>query len=150
MPSLRSVARSTTSRSTGGAPSGCTSPSGPDRISTKSRPASSTSGIAATSHTRLAGGWVTTVSGITAWSARFEKAHPAKLGELALVGVEHELARIPEPRLDDRALALAQHQGVGGLGRRQRRAGAVGVEEHPVQVDAVDQVELGDVHHIHA
>src|SRR5262245_48886392 len=41
-----------------------------------------------------------------------EEPHPAELGELGLVGVEHEPAGVGEVDLDDPALALAEHDGV--------------------------------------
>ena len=73
-----------------------------------------------------------------------EVAHPAELGELRLVGVEHERARVGEADLEDTALALALHDGVGVLpvvaGARRLVAEEVGV-----QVERVDQVELGEV-----
>ena len=59
--------------------------------------------------------------------------------------VEHEVAGIPERRLDDRALALTQHHRVGVVRRRQRGAGSEHVEEHGVQVQAVDRIELGEI-----
>src|SRR5688572_24867921 len=99
--------------------------------------ASSTSGSSAqTQRTRLLG--------VTPRSRRLEHAHPAELRELALVRVEHELPGIPEPRLENRAFPLAQHHGVRTFGRGERRARAEDVEEHAVQVQAVDQIELGD------
>ena len=65
------------------------------------------------------------------------------------MGVEHEVPWIAEPRLDDRALALAEHQRVGDLARREREVlRPEHVEEHPVKVQAVDQIELGDVDQI--
>ncbi len=46
-----------------------------------------------------------------------EETLPAELGELGLVGVEHELPGMGEAPLEDPALALAQHHRVGELGR---------------------------------
>src|ERR671910_1437829 len=106
MPSGVNTARSTIRRSTGGAPSGCTTPRGPVRISTNRSTASSASGMTARIQTRLADGRSIVVSGITARPRGFEEAHPPELRELALMGVEHELAGIPEAGLDNRALAL--------------------------------------------
>ena len=68
-----------------------------------------------------------------------EEAHPAELGELGLVRVEHELARVREAQLEDPALALALHHRVGELGRLERRAGREVVEEVGVHVERVDR-----------
>jgi hypothetical protein len=46
-----------------------------------------------------------------------EETHPAELCELGLVGMEHEPARVVEIDLDDPALTLAEHHGVGVLER---------------------------------
>src|SRR5262245_55720617 len=79
--------------------------------------------------------------------AHLEEAHPAELGELALVRVEHEQAGVVELELDDPALALAEHgrvrvlEVVGGAGR-------VVTEELAVEVERVDQVELGQVRQV--
>ena len=82
-----------------------------------------------------------------------EMAHPAELGELRLVRVEHVDAGlvVGEGELEDAALALALHDGVDGpQRRRQRRAVIVIVEEVGVQVERVDRVELGDVDEVDA
>src|SRR5688572_20637167 len=125
-------------------------------IATKSS-ASSTSGTSASSHpaaTRLDDTPPSTTccadSGVTARLLGAEQTHPSELRKLTLVRVEHELARIPERRLDDGALSLAQHDCVGRLGLRERGAGPEYVEEHAVNVQAVHEVELGDVHEIDA
>jgi hypothetical protein len=60
------------------------------------------------------------------------------------VRVEHEAAGVGEVDLDDPALALAQHHGVGVL-EPVARAGGVVAEEVAVEVERVDQVELGQV-----
>ena len=79
-----------------------------------------------------------------------EEAHPAELRELGLVRVEHVLARVGKANLEDPALALALHDRVGELGRLERRAGRVVVEEVAVDVDRVDQVVLEHVHEVDA
>jgi hypothetical protein len=61
-----------------------------------------------------------------------------------LVRVEHELAGVRELDLDDPALALAEHHGVRVF-EPVTRAGRVVAEEVAVQVERVDQVELGQV-----
>ena len=76
-----------------------------------------------------------------------EEPHPAQLGELGHVGVEHEVPRVLEVDLDDPALALAQHDGVGVL-EPVGRPGGVVAEELAVQVKRVHEVELGDVHEV--
>ncbi len=73
---------------------------------------------------------------------------PAELGELARVGVEHERTGVREPHLEDPALPLHLADRVGELGRGQRRARWVVVEEVGVQVERVDRVELEHVHQI--
>src|SRR5688572_6738462 len=123
MPSPSSVARSITRRSTGGMPSGLPMPGAPVRTSSATSPASRTSGSSAMIHgtpeppravsgaTRASAGAFAgagPVSGITAAPHGFEEAHPPQLGEFALVRVEHELAGVPEPRLEHRTLRLAQ------------------------------------------
>src|SRR5687767_253079 len=128
MPDEPRIARSITSRSTGGTPSCWTTPAAPDRIRMKSKPARSARGTTANIQTRASGTGSVTASCVTADPARFEQAHPPELGEFALMGVEHEAARIAEARLENGALALTQHQRVGRFTRRQRGAGAVGVE----------------------
>ena len=75
-------------------------------------------------------------------SLHLEEALPAELGELGLVGVEHELPGVREAPLEDPALALAEHHGVGELGRLPRRARREVVEEVAVQVERVDEVVL--------
>src|SRR5215204_4231187 len=114
--------------------------------------ARSSSGTAAAIHQRArdtagAGTAATCTSGVTAHLPGPEEAHPPELGKLALVRVEHEVARIPERRIQDRALALTEHDRVCDF-RCPCRARAARVEEHSVQVEAVDQVELGDVHEV--
>ena len=77
--------------------------------------------------------------------ADLEVAHPAELGELGLVGVEHEQAGVREAHLADSALALHLGDGVGELGGLKARAGREVVEEVAVQVERVDRVVLQDV-----
>src|SRR5262245_45853679 len=76
-----------------------------------------------------------------------EEAHPAELGELALVRVEHEDAGVVEFDLEDPALALGLHDRVRVL-EVVGRAGRVVAEELAVQVERVDQVELGQVREV--
>ncbi len=59
--------------------------------------------------------------------------------------MEHEAARRREAPLEDPALALAEHHGVGQLRRLQRRPGRDVVEEVAVEVERVDQVVLEHV-----
>src|SRR6185369_10694853 len=138
------------SRSTGGRFAPRTASAGRDHtIATSSAP-SSTSGTSANSTLGTPGtsgtlGTLGTPGPLGVTLNRPEQAHPAEFGELALMGVEHEIARIPERRLDDGPLALTQHQRVGLFARCQRRPRAEDVEEHPVHVQAVDKVKLGDV-----
>src|SRR3954452_21169187 len=120
MPSGPRGAREIDSRSTGGAPAGRKRSAGCRRtIAAMSRP-SSTSGTAAQIQTARLGRKTSLHS--------LEEAHPAQLGEFALVGVEHELARITEPRLENRALSLAQHHGVRPFGARRGGSRAEHVE----------------------
>src|SRR6187431_2224045 len=149
MPCDPRTARSTTSFSTGGTPSCGTMPAAPERISRNNKPASRTTGRIANVQIRAAGARSVVVSGITTRPRGFEQAHPSELRELTLMSVEHELARVPEAGFENRPLPLTQHQRVGRFIRCERRPGAIGIEEHAVQVNAVDQVELGDVDHVH-
>ena len=73
---------------------------------------------------------------------------PAELGELALVRVEHERARMLVGELQDRPLALRQRHHVGVLVALEVGAGAVEPEEVAVEVERVEQVELGHVHQV--
>src|SRR5687767_6496028 len=149
MPEESSTARSITSRSIGGTPSCWTTPGTPDRNRMNRRPARIARGTIAKIQSRAAGARSARVSCVTSHPGRLEETHPAQLRELALMGVEHELPRIAEGGLEDGALALTEHERVGLFARVQRRARAIGIEEHPVKVNAVDQVELGDVDHVH-
>src|ERR687893_960238 len=63
-----------------------------------------------------------------------EEAHPAELGELADVGMEHEPAGEVVAELHDPALPLAEHLGVGELRRLELGARRVVVEEVGVRV----------------
>src|SRR3990167_7796528 len=78
-----------------------------------------------------------------------EESHPAELRELGLVCMEHELSRVVELDLENATLALAEHHRVGVL-ELLGRARAVEAEELTVQVERVDQVELGQVRQVHA
>src|SRR5215212_2453392 len=74
-----------------------------------------------------------------------EEAHPAELGELADVGVEHELAGKAVAELHDPALPLPEHLRIREIRRLQPRARRVVVEEVGVRVEAVNEVELEQV-----
>ena len=76
-----------------------------------------------------------------------EEAHPAELGELRLVRVEHEQAGVRELDLDHAALALALHHRVRVLPVLARAVRLV-AEEVGVEVERVDQVELGQVREV--
>src|SRR5215204_5815883 len=129
MPSLARVARAMVSRSTGGMPAGRSRSAGSRRTIAAISSASSSSGTATQTQSRR--------SRVTTHLHGLEHAHPSELGELALVCMEHELAGIAEAGLQDRALALAQHDRVGTLGGDSRCSGLEDVEEHAVQVQAV-------------
>src|SRR5919106_369353 len=138
MPSDRRTARSITNRSTGGAPSARRRSVGLVLTINTMSAASRTSGTSATIQRRAVGRGAAAVSGITTRPHSFEQAHPPEFRELALMGVEHELAGIAEARLENRALPLTQHHGVGHLGGALGGTRPEHVEEHPVQVKAVD------------
>src|SRR5262245_35064374 len=122
MPCSSSVTLWNVMRSTGGAFSGRSVRSGEVHTIAASRPARRTSGSTASSQDARGSGGAETdgpamawgcVSGVTPPLLRTEQSHPSELRELGLVGVEHEVAGISERRLEDRALALAEHQRVG-------------------------------------
>src|SRR4029453_17724053 len=151
MPSGANSTRGIVRRSTGGIPCGLSASAGPPRVSRRISPASNSSGSNAIAQTP---GEITSraglaVSGVTG-RLRSEQAHPPKLRKLALMSVEHEVARKPPRRLENRALPLAQHHRIGVVVRYEGRSSAKDVEKHPVKVQAVHQVELGDVHKIDA
>src|SRR5688500_12258500 len=109
MPSGPSCARSIESRSTGGTSPPCRRSPGLVRMMTATRTASSASGTIPASHRRERDH---RTSGVTSHLHGLEHAHPSEFGELTLVGVEHELAGIAEPRFENRALPLAEHDRV--------------------------------------
>src|SRR5215207_11498410 len=78
-------------------------------------------------------------------SDNLEEAHPAEIGELGLVGVEHEHAAVREAHLEDAALALDHANRVGEVGGLKSRPGREELEEVAVQMEGVDRVELEDV-----
>src|SRR5215210_4886434 len=84
-----------------------------------------------------------------------EYTHPAELGELADMGVEHERARVTVAELQDPAFPLAEDLRVGELGGFDLptsgvpRARRVVVEEVGVRVEAVYEVELQHVDRVH-
>src|SRR5687768_844502 len=99
--------------------------------------ASSTSGTSARPHVRLeeeVGVEAIASSRITVDSLRPEEPHPAELRELALVRVEHEVARVAERRFENRPFTLAQHHGIGVIRDAPACARAEDVEEHAMQV----------------
>ena len=115
------------SRSTGGSAWPRAAPDGPPPTMSASSAPSSTSGTSASA--AVSQGERDVATGASAPMIRThdallrpEQAHPPELGELALVRVEHEIARIAERRLENRALALAQHHRVGVLARLAARA----------------------------
>ena len=130
MPSEPSETRWNDSFSTGGYPAPRTASAGPLRTIHRSSPPSSSSGTSANSHvvseprdadaSRVVVAGVLEASGVTARLHGAEEPHPPELRELALVRVEHEVARVTERGLENRALALAKGQRVGDLGRRAR------------------------------
>src|SRR5215213_4592330 len=82
-----------------------------------------------------------------------EDPHPAELGEFGDVGVEHVQPRLMVfvGELQNAALPLRLHDGVDrALRWLQAGAGLVIVEEIGVQVEGVDQVELGDIDQVDA
>src|SRR5687768_10154283 len=109
--------------------------------------ASRTSGTSANSHVRPGELTVGAIapSRITAGCLRPEQPHPAELRGLALVRVEHEVARVAERRFEHRPFALAQHHGIGVIRDAPSGARAEGIEKHAMQVKAVDQIELGEI-----
>src|ERR671916_994264 len=77
-----------------------------------------------------------------------EEAHPAELGELADVGVEHEPPGEVVAELHDPTLPLGEHLRVGELRGLAPRARRVVVKEVGVRVKAVYEVELQHVDHV--
>src|SRR5215218_6351610 len=91
------------------------------------------------------------ISGSEAVLTDIEDPHPAELGEFGDMGVEHVQPRLMVfvGELQNAALPLRLHDGVDGALRwLQAGAGLVIVEEIGVQVEGVDQVELGDIDRI--
>src|SRR5215210_9202504 len=77
-----------------------------------------------------------------------EEAHPAELGELADVSVEHEPPGKVVAELHDPPLPLGEHLRVGELRGLEPRARRVVVEEVGVRVEAVYEVELQHVDYV--
>src|SRR5215212_4067665 len=101
--------------------------------------------------------WVRSVDGAINGSGAvltdIEDPHPTELGEFGDMGVEHVLTRlvILVGELQDAALPLGLHDGVDRAQCWfQPRARVVIVEEVGVQVEGVDQVELGDIDEVDA
>src|SRR5215207_8828023 len=93
------------------------------------------------------------INGSGAVLTDIEDPHPAQLGEFGDVGVEHVEPRLVVlvRELQDAALPLRLHDRVDHTQCRfQPRAGVVVVEEIGVQVEGVDQVELGDIDQVDA
>src|SRR5215207_5729822 len=84
-----------------------------------------------------------------------EKAHPAELGELADMSMEHELAGETVAKLQDSTLPLAEDLGIRKLGGFDLpatwfpRARRIVVEEVGVRVETVYEVELEHVDRVH-
>src|SRR5829696_693998 len=143
----RSAVRSTASSSAGG-PRRSPSP-GPSRAAKAPTAArTSSSGMSPATHAGIPLGRVAVA--LSTSGHHVEEPLPAQLGELGLVGVEHVAAGMREAPLEDPALALAQHHGVGQLRRPLRRPGREVVEKVAVQVEGVDEVVLEDVDEIDA
>src|SRR5262245_15055964 len=127
---------------------------GPLRTINAINPISSSTGMPPSTHIRsgfdelVARADASTGSGFTDPRLRAERAHPPQFSKLALVRVEHELAGVSERGLEDDAFALTQHHGVGVVLPDERGPGAIDVEKHAVQVKAVQQIELRDVHEV--
>src|SRR5687768_18361313 len=79
-----------------------------------------------------------------------EDSGPPELGELALVRVEHERTGVLVGELEHRPLSLSKGDRVGEFVAVEIRSGPIEPEEVPVEVERVQQVELGDVHEIDA
>src|SRR5918998_4225818 len=79
-----------------------------------------------------------------------EEAHPAELGELADVGVEHEPPGEVVAKLHDPPFSLGEHLRVGELRGLALGACRVVVKEVGVRVEAVYEVELQYVDHVGA
>src|SRR5918997_5734586 len=152
-----STVRSTASASAGGP---CRSPR-PGPPSAEKAPIAATISSNGTSPSSHAGARrvMPRASPAVAWPAsisgpplvgHLEEAHPPELGELRLVGVEHVLARVREAHLEDPALTLTEHHGVGELAALLARPRRDVVKEVAVQVKRVDQVVFQDVDEIQA
>src|SRR3954471_7025524 len=132
--------RSTASASAGG-PRRSPRPVAPSTTNAAIAAVSSTSGSRPSSHAGAGRSSEATEARDAGESiVHLEEALPAELGELGLVGVEHEAARPRKAQLGDPALALALHDGVRVLRRLPRRAGREVVEEVPVDVEGVQEV----------
>src|SRR5215210_4519812 len=79
-----------------------------------------------------------------------EEAHPAELGELADVGVEHELPGEVVAELHDPSLPLGEHLRVGELRGLELRARRIVVKEVGVRMETVYEVELQHVDYVRA
>src|SRR4029079_3380302 len=147
-PSLRTVSsiapgssrgRSTASAS-GGGPRTSPRPGAPSATNAPIAAVSSTSGSRPSSHAGAGRVSDPTEPGDAGEPiSHLEEPLPAELGELGLVGVEHEAPRPRKAQLGDPALTLALHDGVRVLGRLPRRAGREVVEEVPVDVEGVQE-----------
>src|SRR5262249_11676084 len=134
IPSASSTARSIVRRSTGGTSVPRRCPAGSVVRMAMTRSASSASGTkAATQKRKREPDSSGAVSGLTAAPHGFEHSHPSEFGKLALVRVKHESTGIAETGLENRAFSLAQHDGIGRLGRRTPGARTIHVEEHTVK-----------------
>src|SRR5918998_2124527 len=77
-----------------------------------------------------------------------KEAHPAELGKLAYMGVEHEPPGEVVAELQNSPLPLGEHLRVGELRGLTVGAGRVVVKEVGVRVEAVYEVKLKHVDHV--
>src|SRR5688572_26512888 len=75
-------------------------------------------------------------------------AAPSQLSEFALMGVEHERPGVIVRELKHGPLSLAESDDIGPFVAGQVGAGAVQSKEVAVNVERVQQIELGHIHHV--
>src|SRR5688572_790268 len=153
-PNWGSRIRSTVSSSTGGKLWRNT-PAGPVRRNTATRMASRTrgasplnqSGIPVVDEVSILGSDFRTSGILSSGIGRphQEDSAPTQFGELALVGVEHEWARMLVGELEDSPLPLTEGHDVCPFVALQIGSGSVRPEKIAVHVERVQEVELGDV-----
>ena len=76
--------------------------------------------------------------------------HPAQLGELGLMRMNHVSPRIPERHFQNRPFPLTHHNRIGELIRLQARPRPIHIEKGPVEMERVNQVKFSDIDQIHA